>query len=165
MFIILKEGLTPQPDRSNYENQSITHYDKIFFTSRIDEAIGHAVHTAYNTKSHPVVLVLNVPDKNLIISDYDVDKSSGNSDYEEFEKSRAHSSMATSKSFSASKEVGIYGYKGKILPQHIKYILVNHSSNEIPEIKSWKKLTIKQVKKIFDRYGNLDEYIDSYLST
>jgi hypothetical protein len=151
---ILKSGLVPSPDKTNYDD--IVHDDKIFFSSRFGEASHHAVTTSRKTKSKAIVLEIRIPDKNLVIPDYDIDMASGHTTYRDHEKSKWVQSMSTDRSMGMSREFGIYGYHGSILPQHIRAVYVLIGGSDTPEPSEYKKMTIKQIKKLLDIYGDLD---------
>ena len=95
-----------------------------------------------------MVIELVIPDKNLIIPDYDIDMSSGATAYDDYKPQKGHTKVGSDKSLSMSKEFGIYGYMSKILPQHIKNVYIQIGDNEYPSIKDYKKFTIKQLKAI-----------------
>lgn len=154
---ILKRGLEPRGDQSNYDKQGIYHHDKIFFATRFGEASHHAIHTGGKTKSLPIVLEFFIPDKNLVIADYDVDMHGGETTYDAPAR-KTHTKYGSDKSFALSKEFGVYGYKGKILPQHIKwvYVLFNEEAYDVG-IKDYKKLSSSKLKKFLDRHGSFDE--------
>jgi hypothetical protein len=156
---ILKVGLVPMGHQSNYKRQGVYHYDKIFFATRFGEASQHAIHTSTQTKSLPIVLEFMIHNKDLVISDYDVDMSSGATTYDEPSTTK-HTKYGNANSFAMSKEFGVYGYIGKILPQHIKYvyILFKEDSWDAP-IKDYKKLSPLKLKKFLDRHGSFDELI------
>ena len=61
---ILKFGLVPGESKTNYEG--ISHPNAVFFSSRMDEAQHHAVHTASKVGGDPVIVSLNVPDPALL---------------------------------------------------------------------------------------------------
>lgn len=155
---ILRNGLIPKPQQTNYKN--IIHSDKVFFSSRMDEASHHAVTTANNTKSLPVILEIKVPDPALIIPDFDVDRMTGNDYYTDMPviNKNAHTKLPNNKSFSASKEFGVYGYAGKILPMHIKKIYISGNAKTY-SLEEYKRYTVKQIRKIIDMYGYLEPNI------
>lgn len=154
---ILKVGLEPRGHQSNYERQGIYHDDKIFFATRFGEASHHATHTGSLTKSLPIVLEFTIPDKNLVISDYDVDMSGGATTYDA-PKNRPQTKYGSDKSFALSKEFGVYGYQGKILPQHIRYIYIMFNEEAYdPGIKDYKKFSPKKLRQFLDRHGSFDE--------
>ncbi len=112
---ILKFGLVPGESKTNYEG--ISHPDAVFFSSRIDEALHHAIHTAGKVGGDPVIVNLNVPDPALLIPDYDVDMGAGDTGCFDYIchtlRSRQAGNLDTD-SFSLSREVGVYGYKGRV---------------------------------------------------
>jgi len=127
---ILKTGIRAGRSQSNYEQ--IVHPNLIFFSSRFDEAQHHSVHTAQKVGGDPMVIELAVPDKNLLVPDYDVDAQSGETniyDYisEETRNSSANYSSMTGSADALSREFGIYGYRGRISPKFISsyHILTN----------------------------------------
>jgi 8-oxo-dGTP pyrophosphatase MutT (NUDIX family) len=112
---ILKFGLVPGESKTNYEG--ISHPNAVFFSSRIDEALHHAIHTAGKVGGDPVIVNLNVPDPDLLIPDYDVDMGAGDTGCFDYIchtlRSRQAGNLDTD-SFSLSREVGVYGYKGRV---------------------------------------------------
>jgi len=126
---LMKLGLVPGKEKTNYEG--INHPAAVFFSSRFDEAQHHATHTASKVGGDPVVLELKVPDPALLIPDYDVDMGAGDTgcyDYicKTLRDNQSSQSVDTD-SFSLSREVGIYGYKGRVPAAAISgyYILMN----------------------------------------
>ena len=112
---ILKFGLVPGESKTNYEG--ISHPNAVFFSSRIEEAQHHAVHTAGKVGGDPVIVNLKVPDPDLLIPDYDVDMGAGDTGCFDYIchtlRSRQAGNLDTD-SFSLSREVGVYGYKGRV---------------------------------------------------
>jgi len=112
---ILKFGLVPGESKTNYEG--ISHPNAVFFSSRMEEAQHHAVHTAGKVGGDPVIVNLKVPDPDLLIPDYDVDMGAGDTGCYDYIchtlRSRQAGNLDTD-SFSLSREVGVYGYKGRV---------------------------------------------------
>jgi 8-oxo-dGTP pyrophosphatase MutT (NUDIX family) len=112
---LLKFGLVPGEKETNYEG--ISHPDAVFFSSRFDEALHHAAHTAGKVGGDPMVVALRIPDKALMIPDYDVDVGSGDTGCYDYIcqslRDRQRGDLDVD-SFSLSREVGVYGYKGRI---------------------------------------------------
>ena len=112
---ILKFGLVPGESKTNYEG--ISHPTAVFFSSRMEEAQHHAVHTAGKVGGDPVIVNLKVPDPDLLIPDYDVDMGAGDTGCYDYIchtlRSRQAGNLDTD-SFSLSREVGVYGYKGRV---------------------------------------------------
>ena len=135
---IFKLGLVPGKEETNYEG--ISHDDAVFFSTRFDEALHHAVHTASKKGGHPVVLALNVPDRAKLIPDYDVDIGAGDTGCFDYvcsklrdKQKKSYDRAMKQKSSTLSKEFGMYGYKGRIPSSFIKsyYILMNPAENDI----------------------------------
>jgi len=131
---ILKFGIAPNKEKSNYKD--IEHPDAIFFSSRFLEAKNHATHTATKNGGDPMILEFKIPNKNLLIPDYDVDIKSGESGIYDYIPSRVREDNASNSemkgsSNSLSREFGIYGYKGRIPSSFIDfyYILMNSDEN------------------------------------
>ena len=112
---LLKLGLVPGEKETNYEG--ISHPGAVFFSSRFDEALHHAAHTAGKVGGDPMVVALRIPDKALMIPDYDVDIGSGDTGCYDYIcqslRNRQRGDLDVD-SFSLSREVGVYGYKGRI---------------------------------------------------
>ncbi len=151
---ILKRGIEPRSEQSNYATQGIYHDDKIFFATRFGEASHHGVTAGAKTKSKSVVLEFRIPDKNAVIADYDVDMHGGETTYDSPNR-KTHTKFGSEKSLALSREFGVYGYAGKILPQHIKYVYVA-TKDEIYSNKDYKRFTIKQLRTLMNRYGDLE---------
>ena len=118
---LMRFGLVPDKEETNYEG--ISHPEAVFFSSRKDEALMHAKHTARKVGGLPVVIELTVPDKNLIIPDYDIDIGAGDTgcyDYicSKLRDNQSKYSEMEGDSLSLSREFGIYGYKGRIPASH-----------------------------------------------
>lgn len=82
----------------------------IFITSNFLYSLNHAVRTAKTTKSLPVVIELNIRFQDLLQPDYDVSLSGYSGD--------------KNKALRVSREVGVYGYKGKIYPYNFQDIVL-----------------------------------------
>jgi hypothetical protein len=154
---ILKSGIRPKYENSNYKRQGISHDSTIFFATKFGDAMGHAVNSGNNTKSTPVVIEFYIPDKNLLIADYDVDMQSGETTYDKQQDTFQKDKFGSEKSFSVTKELGVYGYRGSILPQHIKYIYIATTpSDSTYSAKNFKRYTKKQIYRLINQYGDLD---------
>jgi hypothetical protein len=154
---IFKIGLRPNVSPSNYDD--INHEGLIFFSTRFGEAFHHALTTSTKTKSKPIVIELTIPDKNLIIPDYDIDTQSGMTNYDNIsqnlrDRQRKYTKFGSDNSFAMSKEHGVYGYNGSIHPNFIKNVYYS-DNNETQSIKEMRKFTVKQFKRMID-LGYLD---------
>jgi hypothetical protein len=157
---IMKIGLKPGEADSNYKAQGIYHYELIFFTSRIGEAMGHAQHTAKQKGGTAIILEFTVPDKNLIVADYDIERLSDTTRYYadiDTRKSKHDASSYKKDPDKLSSEFGIYGYKGRIAPVFIKNVYVAQKpTDQIYNITTdFKKMKPKQLIRLIDQ-GYLD---------
>lgn len=129
---ISRIGLRPGAKESNWMKQYISHPDKIFFATRFDEAMNHAQMTAGKRGGYPMVVEFKIPNKDLIVPDYDVEvqtghHADGDSDiklyYTYIDKPfpKEHDPKThKEKPLSVSKEFGVYGYKGVVPPKFIQ---------------------------------------------
>ena len=130
---IFKLGLVPGEKKTNFEG--ISHPDAVFISTRMDKAVFHANHTAKKTGGDPVIIEMKIPDKNLLIPDYDVDVGAGDTGCYDYickvtrEKAGKYSKMKGD-SFSLSKEFGIYGYKGRIPASFMKAYHISMNAQE-----------------------------------
>jgi hypothetical protein len=149
---ILRIGLRPNERGSNWADQGIEHRDKIFFTTLIDEAMGHARMTAHKKGGIPIILELQIPDKDLMIADYDVEGETGAHEFYDYHV-QSNKSTYKSKPMSLSKEFGIYGYKGNIKPVFIKNIYVAiKPADEVYSMDDFKKMKPKTAARYIE-YG------------
>lgn len=118
---ILSKGLKAGESPSNWS--IITHEDKVFLTAKLDEAKSHAAWTANKTRGIPVVVAVKIPDKKLIVPDFDVDTLATRSHYPQRER-RPYDALYSVDSFKASKHAGIFGYQGRIPANHIDHLLI-----------------------------------------
>ena len=154
---ILSKGIRPMQASSNYQKQGIEHQDLIFFSTRLGEAMGHAVHTAVGTKSLPVIIEFAIPDKDLVVADYDVEKMTGK-DIHYRETGPASKGGTTYKTDpdKVSREVGVYGYHGNVNPVFIKYIYVPLKDD--PDVYNIEKDFKKMKPKAALRYMEMMDY-------
>ena len=130
---IIKAGLRPGVSDSNYADRNIEHPNLVFFTSKLDEAQHHAVHTASRVGGDPLVLKISIPDKNLIVPDYDIDALFEDTVVYDYIPSGTRRPSTKSEKVNikspdaASREFGIFGYRGRIPSKFIEsyYILPN----------------------------------------
>ena len=123
---ILRLGLKPGESKTNYK--MITHSDKIFFSSRLDEALMHAQHTTREIGGEPVVIEMKIPDKAKVVPDYDIDVATEDGYYHDISadtrgSQRERGTMPGS-STTLSREFGIYGYEGRVPVSHITGVYV-----------------------------------------
>lgn len=131
---ILRFGLQPGESESNYP-KIVSHDDQVFFSTRFDEAKHHAEYTASRVGGTPVVVELRIPDKSKLQTDYDVDR------------------LYQNKGFQMSRELGIWGYKGRVPASHVtKVYAAFEFSKEDPFVQKndYKKMNPKQALKYLD---------------
>jgi 8-oxo-dGTP pyrophosphatase MutT (NUDIX family) len=131
---ILKTGLRPGVSETNYKD--IAHSDLIFFTSRFDEAREHAVHTADKVGDDPMVVEFSLQDEAKLVPDYDINNKSEQTNVYDYISNKTRSSGSQGEAMpgaamAVSREMGVYGYRGRIPAKFIDsyYILAN--ANEI----------------------------------
>ncbi len=136
---ILRFGLMPGKAGSNYANIGIIHDEAVFLSFKFSEAEGHAIHTANRTKSFPVIFQLKIPDKSLLLPDYDVDLSTSKPTYPDFTGKKPHV-FSSVDSIKASKHAGKFGYKGRIPANFIEGVYLRLGQN-------WKKVKLDTLRK------------------
>lgn len=131
---IVRHGLMPKPEKTNYKQ--VVHDDCVFLTSHIDEAAHHASVAAKNTKedrsNKGVVFVFSIPDKSKIIPDYDVDINSSETLWSKMNDTQKN--LPNRDSYKLTKEVGLFGYRGRIPASFIKDILFLDLSGAMHEV-------------------------------
>lgn len=172
---ILVHGLAPKPGNTNFD--SVHHRNHVFLTTDPIKAVFHATTASQEKTKHrsgygqaqnrtndyghlfhqPIVLRVKIPDPALLDADYDIDQESSQTVYPDM-----HADVARAKdvkgtmpgdSKKISKSVGVFGYKGRILPQHIDQILIGHpiDPDDPPEegegLDNYQRFTPAQVRK------------------
>lgn len=126
---ILKNGLMPAASPSNYPNV-VHHEDEVFLTTKFAEAAYHAEHTVnFPTLGFEVVFGFQIPDKNKLVPDFDIDVSSSQtvwqSDLERYEaRYDFYGKEDPKKSMQLSRDFGIVGYSGRIPANFIRSIYI-----------------------------------------
>jgi hypothetical protein len=148
---IIKMGLDKDTANSNYP-QAVKDIIKgrIFITSNFEYALSHAVRTALKDDAYPVVIEFRVRFEDLLQPDYDVRRTSENDQ----------------KALKISREMGIYGYAGNIIPQDFKDVYYSHeryfnadqySNDQIEKIDAQTLHWLITTKGV--NFQNMDEYI------
>lgn len=167
---ILKLGLRPNQANSNWEAMGITHRDKLFFTTKASLAMFHSYNASQHAEGLPMVIRFMIPDKEKIIPDYDVETEANPATtkqrhYDELRhvQDQAHSNSKSSYSAERlTKEKGIYGYTGSIMPKFIKeiYILTENPDEPSEKLSDYhnfdKDYIVKRIKE-YGEYFDLDE--------
>jgi hypothetical protein len=157
---LLRIGIRPRKDTdasSNYARQQVHHYDHIFFTTHLNAAMGHASNSSSQHGGLPIVIEFKIPDKNLVIPDYDVEnisditKSKSNKDTRYPHVYREP--IETKSEFGPerlSQEVGVYGYQGAVPPKYFISVYVSedpesYSTDGLEEFNLSNKQSIAQL--------------------
>ena len=142
---LLRLGLVPGKSETNFEG--LSHPKAVFFTSNLAKALGHAEHTSEKVGGEPVIIELRVPDSNLLMPDYDVDTLSVNGDacYDYVCSAyRAFGPKLKIDSMALSRELGIFGYNGRVPASHLKgYYLLKDPEVRTNSINDFKKVNPK----------------------
>ena len=148
---ILSKGLKAGESGSNYARQGIYHPDLVFFATRIGEAMHHALTTARQERGTSIIIEFSIPDKDQIISDFDVEKMTNKDFYygNTGERPIFQSTLSYKQDpDKLSKHFGVYGYKQRIPASFIKNVWVATKPNdEIYNIKDFKKMKPKTAMK------------------
>lgn len=118
---------------NQFQTQNIRHEDKVFITTKLNEALFHAVSSARKNKSYPVILQIENIDESKLIIDYDVAMSSLGSSHEYTReyyddiktKGKKSLDVDIKKPKQLMHNIGTYGYVGNIYPNQISSILIN----------------------------------------
>lgn len=160
---ILKFGIRPNESKTNYKG--VQHENLIFFSTRIEEAMSHAVNASDKKGGYPVIIEFRISDKDLIIADFDAESDTGNNKYyPQFKKtdySLVRNKRMIDDPLKFSKEIGVYGYKGNIKPNNFIYLYINDDPDIGNDLKKYKKISINDYKeKVFTEqrecWGSLD---------
>ena len=180
---ILKTGIVPRPDRTNFDR--IKHEDHIFLTTSLDKATFHAGRACQESKDkhrsgygspgvktndsgellyQPIILKVRIPDPNLIDADYDIDRESEQKVYGKVLARTAAAGVDHSKdknlmpgdSRKLSKSMGVFGYKGRILPQNIMTVMIgprfepDSPPDSTEGAQDYRKFEPSEVRKAFE---------------
>lgn len=169
---ILRFGLMPGKADTNYpqhgpEDQGIEHDNTIFLTDDLSKAEFHAVNAVTrdskwpNTKGRKrgfcVVFQFKVPDKNLLVPDYDIENMSENPTgvYEDVWDNRGGRPTQYSKieenPMQFSRQVGVFGYQGRIPASFINKIMIAEPADDKPL--KWHEVNAQQFEQALD-YGD-----------
>lgn len=120
---ILSYGLEPGVGKSKFASREIYHPEHIFFVATFEGAMYYAenaVHASekelHNWDNYPIIIEFEIPDTSLLVPDYDADVSTTSKPY--FQRAREPREKTSMKASGVSREVGKWGYKGRI-PHHL----------------------------------------------
>jgi hypothetical protein len=144
---ISKLGLMANPSRSNFKHFNISHKDKVFITLNKEKAYFHAMTSARNNDSFPVILKMRIPDPDKLVMDYDVAIEIFGSDHKETirlgyseigdKKANSYKTIANSNQIQnmlkrskgkvgdLNTALGVFGYVGRIPAKFIEKVLID----------------------------------------
>ena len=129
---IINVGIRPNKE-SNWEIYGDDLKDKIFFSTQLEEPLGHSNNLSSYIRSEnkydniPVIIKFKVPDKAKLIQDFDMENMTGKTEiYKSGIKKRE---VIKDNPMKLSSELGIYGYSGSIYPNHIISLFVPSIKN------------------------------------
>jgi len=165
---IAKTGLRAGQAESNWKDAGISHPNLIFGSVEINDTVFHANKTSgmgdtgetyYESDpdtEFPVIIEFKLPDKNLIVPDYDVaalflgrteqTDSLGYGNSGSYYSQHSSEISDNNPEERAWKSTGIYGYKGRIPPSHIIKVYTNFFDGPLTDEPSW--------------YGTLPEFFE-----
>lgn len=168
---IIRLGIRPNRSESNWLDTGIIHDDKIFFTTKFGTASFHASRAEIDTHGLPVVIRFKIPDKELVIPDFDIDMDSDTtktktdgSHYDYLNKFR-NSPTSEWSAERSSQEQGIYGYRGPVMPKFIQEVYILTEDPEDPSINmdDYIRFDVNYIKKRIKEYGDvIEHYKDLY---
>jgi hypothetical protein len=138
---ILKRGISAGETEGNFTHREIYHEIDSFFAATFDDAEFYALHSTVDfTKStydgykkkpeaYPVVIEFKIPDSAKVIPDYDADAHSTQPRFYDNPNPPKKVGASPMKPMGLSKEAGKFGYRGRILPGHIRSIYI-HSQHQ-----------------------------------
>lgn len=145
---ILIYGL--DPGRGSSKWGSIIHQEHIFFAATFRVATYYAMNAVRVTKNKydtfPIVLEIIIPDISFLAPDYDADRTTTQQQYYTWSDPDAYV-KTTMPSMGVSREIGKWGYKGRIPAQFIHWVYY-YVVNE----KKWKKSRPETWRKLLERY-------------
>lgn len=142
---ILLRGISPQPHQTNFKD--VEHHDAVFLTVDPEKAAFHAQtatpekarhRSGYgqnlartNSMGHhinqPIILKVKIPDPALLTADYDIDREGSQQTYTDMLQDEKHASekgKIPGDPAKISQYLGVFGYKGRILPQMITDVYI-----------------------------------------
>ena len=156
---IIKYGLYPSEENSTNWNFSFS--DKIYLTTKENYAIYHANNSAHKQKSNPILIRVQIPDKNRITADYDVAKTYGMTDVadregytnqisqhtQSYDIQRTNKIQKHSPKTDFTKASGVFAYKGRIPAKFIQWIGYKNNYDQDPD----SRLTKDEMQVIHDK--------------
>lgn len=174
MLKILKFGLKPlNGSQSTWDFQFS---DKIFLTTRLHFAMFHANRSAKHRHAKPIVLKVRIPDKKLIVADYDIAKLFGMEKdareegyldtiqyYNPFFPQDASVIKKYSPKTNFTKSSGVFAYKGRIPVSFIEELIFKNMDDEMLSLENSTTITDKtKYKDVIDQLHDHDFYDEDY---
>lgn len=144
---ILQHGIEAGVGPGNFKHANVVHTLDSFFSATFDDAEYYANNSTidygkrnpgggYKEKqeAYPVVIEFNVPDLDKVIPDFDADAHSLLQRFYSHESPPTKFGASPMKPMGLSKEAGKFGYRGRILPGHIRYVHIYSDA-----LKKWRK--------------------------
>ena len=156
---ILQFGLYPGRGAGKWMKNEVENYDHVFLAATFDIAMFYArnaVGVQNDEYNYPIVLEFeSIPDRDLLVPDYDADISTTEEPYYTA-RSIEPKSKSTMKNMGLSRETGKWGYKGRIPAHFIKWVYYynrykNKWHRSSPRV--WKQLLSKNDMD-WERIGN-----------
>lgn len=143
---IIRKGIQPG-NLMNWSNiKNIDTSGLIFFSTNSIAPLFHSTHVSAIDVNSPIIIEFEIPDKNRVVPDYDVEMYTGI--VQQYKRRHTYFKKAISnKPLSLSKELGIYAYKGTILPQKFKAIWITKEKKEYYTIDDFVRLKPKDAIK------------------
>jgi hypothetical protein len=128
---ILRMGLIHDKSRDNWERvkRNEAHERTIFLTTHNTTVLFHANNCVAKNGTQPIILEFEIPDKDLVVQDFDMERATGTTDDSVIRYVKSKTPVTDKKSFSykpftLSRELGVYGYAGRIPASFIKAVWV-----------------------------------------
>ena len=156
---ITRYGLSPGRSDSNFAKNQVFHDDKIFLADRESESRYYAANAVTEAGGLPMVVQIRIPDKSLLMPDYDVDRyasasRSGKNTYSYLGFGDREYEISSVGPWKSTKHAGKYAYQGRIPASYIIRIMIRFSQND------WENVDIKYVQELISRYQ--DEWVNYY---
>lgn len=172
---IMKTGLRPRPEQTNFKD--VEHQDTIFLTLDPNKAIFHATQAIDKDRSgrrggrrgddgldryNAIILRVKIPDKNLLTADYDIDTETSQTTYTDMIHNMGNEHILKKRGTmpgdpnKLSQHVGVFGYKGTILPQQITdvYVANRLEDSEPPTFDAFRRFNPRYVIETLKRFSD-----------
>lgn len=149
---LLKYGLDPGRGRSQFAKQGIFHPEHVFMAATMEAAMFYADNAVLNDRknnhgweSFPIIVQFTVPDPDLLVPDFDADVTAGAKPY--YPHKNKPPIKTAMKAMGVSREVGKWGYKGRVPASFFKWVYYYNSFQ-----KKWHKSSPEVWQRLLDNY-------------